>query len=66
MNQKLVTEPSLYLWCMVWLHKAELAQTPHEDLVLQLTDRYYALAKVLHLFKGFDFVPRTPAKQLVL
>jgi len=51
---------------MVWLHKAELAQTPHEDLVLQLTDRYYALAKVLHLFKGFDFVPRTPAKQLVL
>lgn len=49
-----------------WLHKAESAQTPREDIILQLTSRYYSLATALQTFKDFDFVPRTPVKQLVL
>ncbi|MEI6481714.1 MAG: hypothetical protein WCO19_05450, partial [Candidatus Saccharibacteria bacterium] len=49
-----------------WLRSAESAQTPREDLINELLDRYSSVSSVLRLFRNFDFTPKKPARALIL
>lgn len=50
----------------IWLRSAELAQTPREDLINELLERYSSVSGILRLFSGFDFTPKKPRRVLVL
>ena len=65
-KQKRVIEPGLNPVNMVWLASADLAQTPHEDIIDQLLGRYPIISRLLYLFRDFDFTPRQPVKLLTL
>lgn len=50
----------------IWLASEDLTQTPRENLISDLLDRYSSVRDVLLLFRNFEFIPKKPVRVLVL
>jgi len=49
-----------------WLRAAALSQTPREDIIKELLERYAYVEMALDIFRDFDFIVKESKQKVVI